>query len=47
MKWKNKIGIFLACALTIAGFASARPAEAAAGYADLSTMCTGQEVTHS
>lgn len=47
MKWKNKIGIFLACALTIAGFASARPAEAAAGYADLSTMSNGHEVTSS
>lgn len=47
MKWNHRIGSFLAaCVLTtIAGFASAKPAEAAAGYADLSTMGNGHEVT--
>lgn len=46
MKWNAKIGTFLAAVCVLAaGFVSAKPAEAAAGYADLSTMGNGHEVT--
>lgn len=37
MKWKRKIGLLLAGVLTFAGFVSAKPAEAAAGFADIGT----------
>lgn len=46
MKWRAKIGTFLAAiGIMAAGFAYAKPAEAAAGYADLSEMKNGHEVT--